>query len=313
MQELFSQSYIEKDSLLICCSSHEDRCFGILLKIEDVRPKFILIFRYDDENPRREENHNKMIKICEAQKIKCLTIDFGESNTVLSFSKTIKQFKEIINKYSSTKIFFDISVFTKRHLLMLLRWLDDENYLRNTIICYTEPEDYEVSEFIPLSTGISSINPIPGYSSVPDLSRPLHLLMFLGFEGDRAIAAYEHLQPMQTTLIITETNHRETWSGKCEFLNSDLINLVGKKYIKKLNTHDPNVTRSILNDFLCNEKARSTHANIICPLGPKPQLIGIYNYLRECIDPPGIIYTSPSTHNHDFFSTGIGYSWILKN
>ena len=55
-----------------------------------------------------------------------------------------------------------------------------------------------------------------------------------------------------------------------------------------------------------------TSAEVAARLGTKPQTLGIYGYVRTCADPPAIVYASPLRHNHEFFSHGIGNTWILK-
>ena len=213
---------------------------------------------------------------------------------------------------TEASIVLDISVFTKRHLLIILRWLDDEGYWDRITIVYSEPEDYDVSPFVPLSFGLSCLQQIPGFSACPDLSRPLHLVLFLGYEGDRSLAVYEHIQPMQTTLVIPYPPYKPAWEGRTEKFNATLFAIIGNQPIEKVDAIDPDEATTSLIHILGKGNVRSPHAKVICPLGTKPQTLGIYSYARACIDPPAIIYASPLRHNHDFFSHGIGNMWILK-
>ena len=59
-------------------------------------------------------------------------------------------------------------------------------------------------------------------------------------------------------------------------------------------------------------RARGDYAKIVCPLGTKPQTLGVYSYVRQCADPPAVVYAGPLRYNHDFFSHGDGPTWILK-
>jgi hypothetical protein len=224
----------------------------------------------------------------------------------------MNKLKEILASRKNDAIVLDISVFTKRHLLMILRWLDDEGYWDKLCVIYTAPEDYDVSQFIPLSFGIASFQQIPGFSACPDLSRPVHLVLFLGYEGDRVLATYEHVQPMQTTLVIPYPPYQPSWAGRTERFNADLLGLVGKEAISKVDSIDPEETCKALEHILGDKKQRSLHAKVVGPLGTKPQTLGIYSYVRECSDPPAIVYASPLRHNHEFFSHGIGKTWLLK-
>ena len=162
------------------------------------------------------------------------------------------------------------------------------------------------------SFGISSFQQIPGFSACPDLSRPVHLVLFLGYEGDRVLATYEHVQPMQTTLVIPFPPYQPSWAGRTERFNANLLGLVGENATVKVDAVDPGATDQALGQILGEKDKRSPHAKVVCPLGTKPQTLGIYSYVRECTDPPAIVYAGPLRHNHEFFSHGIGATWVLK-
>jgi hypothetical protein len=225
---------------------------------------------------------------------------------------TMVRLHELLASRKDASIVLDISVFTKRHLLMMLRWLDDESYWDRLTVVYSEPEDYDVSQYIPLSFGLASLHQITGFSACPDLSRPVHLVLFLGYEGDRALAVYEHVQPMQTTLLIPFPPFKPSWIGRTEKFNSDLLAVVGAELTVNVVSIDPDATYATLEGILGDRMKRGQYAKIVCPLGTKPQTLGIYSYVRNCIDPPAVLYASPLRHNHEFFSHGIGKSWILR-
>ena len=298
--------------MLLTCSSHEERCEGFISQMAGWRPASAVIFHYDDVNPKRELRHAAMADALTAVAVSPTTLQFTESNAVKSLHDNMGKLGQLLVAHKSDAIVLDVSVFTKRHLLMMLRWLDDEGCWDRLWIVYSTPDDYDVSQFIPLSFGISSFQQIPGFSACPDLSRPLHLVLFLGYEGDRVLATYEHVQPMQTTLVIAFPPYQPSWAGRTERFNSDLLGLVGEKATVKIDGIDPEATSQALRQILGPTKGRSPHAKVICPLGTKPQTLGIYSYVRECTDPPAIVYAGPLRHNHEFFSHGVGSTWILK-
>jgi hypothetical protein len=276
------------------------------------KPAHAIIFHYDDENPKREEHHQQMEEDLRAVGVTGRSLPFTEGSAVKSLHDNIRVLKEVLGSNPSQPIVFDISVFTKRHLLMMLRWLDDESCWNRLWIVYSEPDDYDVSKYIPLSFGLSTLQQIPGFGACPDLSRPVHLALFLGYEGDRALAVYEHLQPMQTTLAVPHPPFRASWEGRTERFNADLLGLVGGQTTEKVDAIDPENVHVALSRIFGPEDKRSPCAKIICPLGTKPQTVGIYSYVRSCVDVPAIVYASPLRHNHDLFSHGVGSTWILK-
>lgn len=312
MKKLFSSDLLPTRSILITCSSHENRCRGLLFKFNRWKPVEAVLFHYDDDNPKREQNHLGMKADLHALSVDPIVLQFTEANAVKSLHDNMQQLHDLLIRTGDVSIVLDISVFTKRHLLMMLRWLDDEGFWNRLTIVYSEPEDYDVSQYIPLSFGLASLQQIPGFSACPDFSRPVHLVLFLGYEGDRALAVYEHVQPMLTTLIIPHPPYKPSWIGRTEKFNADLLTLVGERLTQKVDSIDPEVTKIALKNIFGESQKRGEHAKIVCPLGTKPQTVGIYNYIRNCADPPAVIYAGPLRHNHEFFSHGIGATWILK-
>ena len=312
MKQKFSPSLMPREAVLLTCSSHEDRCQGLLSRLGGWKPIGAAIFHYDDSNPKREQNHEIMEAELRVLGIEPTAIQFAERSAVQSLRSNMDKLKHFISSFPRAPVVMDISVLTKRHLLMMLRWLDDADYWERLCIVYNEPDDYDVSKHIPLSFGLLSLQHIPGFSACSDLSRPLHLVLFLGYEGDRALAVHEHVQPMQTTIVVPDPPYRPSWTGRTESFNADLIALVGETRIKKADSIDPAGAQQVLKEVFEDSIERGKHAKAVSPLGTKPQVVGIYEYLRTADDPPSILYASPLRHNHGFSSHGTGETWILK-
>jgi len=312
MKESFSSGVLPEQAILITCSSHEGRCRALLSQLGDWRPREAILFHYDDENIRREHNHALMEDDLRRISVTPKVLPFTERSAVASLRNNMAQLGVLLESNGPVAIVLDISVFTKRHLLMVLRWLDDAGLWDRLTVVYSEPEDYDVSLYVPLSFGLSSLHQIPGFSACPDLSRPVHLVLFLGYEGDRALAVYEHVQPMKATLVVPHPPYKPSWTGRTEIFNADLLAVVGEGRVERVDSIDPGATHAALVGILGEGQRRDEHSRIVCPLGTKPQTLGVYSYVRECSDPPAVVYASPLRHNHDFFSHGVGRTWILK-
>lgn len=311
MKQAFNPTQLPGDSVFVTCSSHEDRCLGIIQKWDPWRPRRSVVFHYDDTNPRREMQHKI---ICDTLNDACgvIEIPFTEADAVTSFHVQRVKFVEVAAETAEHPIVVDISVFTKRHLLMLLRWLDDYGCWDRLWILYSEPEEYEIEGHLPLSFGISCVEQVPGFPASPDPSRPLHVAMFLGYEGDRAFATYELLQAKKTTLVVPHPPFRQSWTGRTEALNRDLLSVLGESAVVKADSLDPESSLSVLSGIFGPIDARSDVSRAICPLGTKPQVVGSYMYLRQAIDPPAVIYTGSVRHNHSYYSRGVGSSWLIN-
>ena len=312
MRQALKPGVLPDGAVLVTCSSHEERCKGLLSRARDWSPSEVVLFHYDDENPIREDNHRQMETLGKELGAKLTVLQFTEGDAVRSLRENKETLQRATHLSDSGAIVIDISVFTKRHLLMMLRWLDDCGFWSRLYVAYSEPGDYLVSKYIPLSFGLASLQQTPGFSACPDLSRPVHLVMFLGYEGDRALAVYEQIQPLKTTLAIPYPPYRPGWKGRTEYFNQDLLALVGEDAIRNVDALEPDATSEALAAILGESADRDNFARIVCPLGTKPQTLGVYNYLRRTDDPPAVVYAGPLRHNHSFFSKGLGETWLLK-
>lgn len=310
MKTAFHEATLPDNCLLILCASHEERSKAVATQLGAWSPSGALLFHYADSNDLGRRHHSEIVSVLEAH---CPFVEcsFDENQVIENFDSQKRQLRATIDTYGKKAIVIDVSVLTKRHLLLLLRWLEDCGCWDRLWIAYTEPEEYEIEGYLPLSFGVSSVQQIPGFSSSPNPSRPLHAVMFLGYEGDRAFATYELLQPKRTTVIIPDPPFKSEWKGRTESLNGNLLSAIGQYALESADSLDPESSRSILAKVCGNPSERSEFSRALCPLGTKPQAVGTYLYLRECIDPPAVIYTRALRHNHSFYSRGVGATWLI--
>ena len=313
MKVLFSTDRMPENSVLIACSSHEERCMGALRHLPRWHPQYVALFHYTEPNPEREENHRQMLDRVTASDVASRDLPYSKSAPTTSLRNSIPALQDIFEQHHSASIVLDISVMTRQHLLMLCQWMTDARYWHRLIIVYSEPSSYDVSEYMPLSFGLSSLQQIPGLVPCTDLSRPIHLILFLGYEGDRAMAIYDHVQPRHTTLIVPHPPYRPEWAGLTQRFNSALIDLVGAEHLHCVESIDPELVALQLQDIVSISGSRSEMASVIAPLGTKPQALGTFVFSRNRADRPAIIYAPPLRYNNRFYSQGVGSTWIIKD
>ena len=310
MKLTFESSLLPDDALLLICSSHEQRCKGIVDNRGDWSPRLTVIFKYEDANPLGEEHHTLIVqKLAGVGKVK--EIPFQESNVIYNFDGHRKELQKILAAHADNPVVVDVSVLTKRHLLLLLRWLDDHGGWDRLWIVYSEPQEYEIEGQLPLSFGVSSVTQLPGFAASPNPSRPLHAAMFLGYEGDRAFATYEILEPKKTTVIIPDPPFKESWRGRTEQQNHNLLSSIDQYSLEAADSIDPESSVAVLHKVFGDPDVRSDFARTLCPLGTKPQTLGAYMYLRQCVDTPSVIYSGALRHNHSYYSSGVGRQWLI--
>ena len=300
------------DDVLICCGSPEERCRGVIDKLSpEYHSKVVFLLRYTNHKSEQRENNIRKMTEKLANVGTVLEKPIDEYKPIPVLSEIVQQIAKLTENIPNPKISFDISTMIKWHLLILLKGLHLTKKRGILRLLYTEPEDYITDLFQPLSFGIHSIFPIPTYSGIFDFSKNSLLILMLGYEGDRAMAMYEAMDPSDCLLLVADPPYNKGWSGRAQEMNKEIINTVGPSKIRYIHSREPYTVSLQLNELLSKrEYAESNH--IISPLGTKPQAIGLYMYLTS--NPPNtvLMYGSPARNNELFYSRGVGRSWILQ-
>lgn len=313
MKVLFSTDRVSENSVLVACSSREERCMGALRHIARWRPRCVALFHYAESNPEREDNHRQMLDRITASDVPSHDLPYSKSALTTSLRNSIPTLRNIFEQHRSASIVLDISGMPRQHLLMLCQWMIDARYWHRLIIVYSELSSYDVSEYMPLSFGLSSLQQIPGLAPCRNACRPIHLILFLGCEEDRAMAIYDCVKPLRTTLIVPDASYRQNLAGLTRHFNSNLIKLVGSKHVHCVESIDPDIVAHRLQSIVDTLGPRSEMATIVAPLGTKPQALGTFLFSRSRADRAGFIYASPLRYTNRFYAQGVGSTWIIKD
>lgn len=310
MKTLFDSALLPNGGVFLLCSSHEERCLGIVADVEHWAPYRAVVFRYDDDDERGRKHHATIVsaleRCCPVEELPLAGLEGG------GVAGSQARLQSVLLDRCDCPIVLDMSVLSKRHLLLLLRCIDDCGLWGHLWIVYSEPEDYEIEGRLPLSFGLSSVNLLPGFDPSANPSRPLHAAIFLGYEGDRAFSTYDIIQPKKTTLIIPFPPFREDWIGRTEERNQSILATIDdQSSVESADALDPRSTVDVLGRVFGDIDSYSDFSRTVCPLGTKPQALGAYMYIRECKDPPSVIYSQVLRHNVDYYSRGIGERWLV--
>lgn len=298
------------DDIFIISASPEERCKGLINLISpQYKCNTIYLLKYDHPDKRREENIQYMKK--KLNNIGKITeFQINEDKPLYLIEELIYSIKEVISDSDNPKINFDISTVIKWHLLLILKALGISNLAEKVRYLYTEPKDYITELFQPLSFGIKKIFPIPFFSGNYDFSKHSLLILMLGYEGNRALALLEELDPSECLLLIPKPAYHKEWEGRTEKMNRGIINIVGKSNLEYIDPRNPVLVYNKLKSILSTSKY-SKYNHIISPLGTKPQTLGLFLYLSDDPSNTILVYGAPLRHNNLFYSEGIGRSWIL--
>lgn len=306
-------NFNDETEIFIGCSSFEERCLGTIQKFS---PKYhytkAFIFIYDKPDTEREKHTQKMVKILKGRG-SFETIIASESDPIPSIKNLICKLKAIQSASKKIVISIDITTFTKKHLMLLLNYLDKNNFFDATRIFYSEPKNYTANLYLPMSFGILPIYTVTGFVTTQSLNKQNLLAIFLGYEGDRAMALVNNFEPNETILIIPDPPYHPEWKGRTEEMNRNLIEIIGSEKVESIDSLNPH---SMLKKLEClfgidgKYDLRKYHCSI-SPLGTKPQALGLYLFWRQHKGKFSIVYAPPCIHNEAFYSKGIGRTWQL--
>lgn len=301
----------QPDDVFICCASFESRCLGSLRRFSQYEYRHACMFVYDHPDERRDEHLREMREILGSSG-SFEEISASELNPIPAIQLLRDRLRSLGLRPGQCAATVDTTAFTKRHLLLLLRMLDDLDLWADLRLLYTEPRDYVTDLYAPMSFGLREISPIPGFGGQEFPSKPLLLVVFLGYEADRALALYENLDPNEAILIVPKPAYHPEWEGRTEDLNGALISLVGTKRVVASDSRDPVRVASTLASVLESPEYSTDRFNChVSPLGTKPQVVGLYLYWRKHRGEISVIYAQSLRHNQRFYSHGIGKTWIL--
>ena len=299
-----------RPEIFIGCASFEDRCLGALSLLSP-RYRFAhsYVCVYDDFNEARQANVRAMTESLQSHGPLSL-IEASEENPSHSIAGLLTPVRHLASK-SEVWVTLDVSTFTKRHLLMLLHALDDAGLWESLRLLYTEPRDYVVDMYLPMSMGIKEVAPVPGFTNLDPPDKPVLLVIMLGYEGDRAMALFQTIEPNETVLLVPRPAYRPEWEGRTEELNSQLVSLLGQDALAYADSREPVQVKNALDSVLGNRYSTRDWTCLVSPLGTKPQTIGLYLFWRENPNSCAVVYAQPLRHNERYYSIGSGPTWEL--
>jgi hypothetical protein len=288
-------------------SSFEKRCLTIpnTLKacINDA-----VIFSFEDATaPHLNEENQKYFRKMLGPKVEIKK--FPRNKPINIADNMISSLNDKFNllKETSKRVLIDISTFSREALLILFKWLLDNNLFEkhNIQLVYNSAACYSVNEENPeekwLTRGIGDIRSILGYAGSISPSKRLHLVIQVGFEVERALKHIESYEPAITSLglggedcSICEEHYRI--NRKKHQMIKDLYNNVEDFNFSCV---DPIKTKEDLKKQIDKYEAYNV---IIAPLNTKLSAIGaaLLAFERPEIQ---ICYATANIYNIEGYST----------
>lgn len=303
------------DDIFITCVSFERRCLGVLQKLDEYSSNNVLVFKFDEENPIREENLIEMETILTAaglrEKYQKIHVRHGmTTDGILQLHNYCKN-NNLLTSSSHTKtVTLDITTFTKELLFEILFYLTNILKIEKLRFLYTVPEKYASPDEGPLSHGIKSIKVIPFFWNKWSVTKDDFLMVILGYEEMRAWSLISRFDANINKLFITKPGSKPEWDTHCESYNERLLK---ENYdIDKIPAMDPIAAIKSLENQIIQRKLYDKYNIFIAPLGTKPQIVGIFYFINKHPETnTNIISTTAIEHNTPYYSWGIGDTYYI--
>ena len=312
MKQINRISSIEKDmpdDIFITCVSFEERCLGVLGKLDNYLCNRVVIFKFEEENPVREkhliEMENVLVLAGLKEKYQKIIVKHGMTTDGILQLHNYCKTNNLLTQQSSRLITLDITTFTKELLFEILFYLTNILKFERLRLLYTVPKKYASPDEGPLSYGIKNIKVIPFFWNNWSATRDDLLMVILGYEEMRAWSLISRFDANVNILFVTKPGSRPEWNTHCEGYNKRLLK--ESFDVGAMPAMNPFATAKILENRLIQEKLHEKYNIFIAPLGTKPQIVGTFYFINKYPEANvNIISTTAIEHNVPYYSWGFG-------
>lgn len=284
-----AQAYFDGVDVFIGAISGEeryDRGFKVLQE-RGIQPKTKVLFYFNEvlsSVNTEESDFDNSFKV-EPSDLKLKVNLYDEINGLLEFKRYLVANQE---KFERKNIIVDFTVMVKPYFFLLIKHLSTIITSRLGFI-YTEPETYSA-----LTRGTVDTRDMPSFSGKRTPRKKDALALLLGFEGNRAVAINNEINPDLTIPINGFPAFQPIFKDISILENREL--LIDEEIFKNLTyapALDPFETRDVLEDIYYEHNQKYNLS--IAPLGTKPMSLGSCFFAIEHPD-VRIIYQYPQEY-----------------
>jgi len=309
VENLLRMNEYGPDDLFICCASFENRCLAAPSKMgTNYRVRFSVIFVIDE--PRHQDLVDSNLYKLQA----LLSRRTAEGVFVIRCQREdpvggIGQLKSIWPRcHPKDKeepfVTLDFSGFTKVYLLGLFHYLVAELNLGFPRILHTT-QSYAPSR---LTQGVEQITTVANFFGSISMEKETVLVLFLGFEPERALAVWKNFNPTKTIALITTPR-----GGNLEYLRyaeKNNLQLLSQPTVEVRNVaaDNPYAVRNVLEGIY--DETKGSYNMVIGPFGTKPQTVGVFLFWLEH-PKTQIVYSFPIEYTKSYLKRKTGPTFIL--
>jgi len=294
------------DDAFITFASPEERCLGVPKLFSKYLSKQVCILTIVDE-PNSSRNRN-ISEIKEAAASVGVAREFHVRHDDAVFG--IAELAAVTASREGA-ITIDISTFPRVSLLLVLRAIELASERCVVRIVYSEPASYDESASNRGGPGFKATAVVPTFVAPFTPSEEVILVMFLGFERDRALGVWRSVEPNKTIAVLASPAYQGTFESRARAVNAPILAATETKNVYLVDARNPLQTYEFLEGLILNGGWPAQTNFYIAPLGTKPQTVGTYCFCRDYPDAACIIHAAPLEHHRQYIASGVGRSWIL--
>jgi hypothetical protein len=294
------------DDLFIGAVSFEARCGACIERLSDsykVKNAVLVRFKKTDQGAREphcQQMSERLVWHTGTQKMP--DILWCDKDDALDGDFKVHEYLRRLPKLP-TLVTMDITTLTKQYLLVLLRTLRTHLPNASFRILYT-PASYSFSHGRSrMSYGVKYVAPVPFYAGIQHPEKRDLLLLFLGYEGERAVRLWRSVEPERTIAVVSYPALRPGGHLPAITNNKTLLEM-DPAVVEQRRAAAASPEQTF--DLLQQVHAEYEGWNImISALGPKVQTLGIYLFFEHhptCLSQ--VLYAPAASYDEKHYTVG---------
>lgn len=285
-------------TLIVVAVSFEERCRALVENLgEQASSSEVLVVEFEGYENIGEYLYNRV-------RIHRVLARSGARSHIVNIHpnrplESLQRIASVLHRLGPSDVVLDISVLPRYYLFGLCRLLALIEV--PTRVRYYRPEFYGNS----LSRGIGAVSAIPGFEGEMNIGGTLTLGIILGFEGYKAIHAWERIGPTKCIALFGDPAYRKEFLATSRCHNADLLSTSDGIEERSLHTYDVgeavSTLRSVWVESIESERDSSL---ILCPLGTKLQSLACFA-ISFCNPEIGVINVSSLVYYTGNYSRGV--------
>jgi len=293
--------------IFICTASFEERCTTVAGALSARVGQAIVIKNI--ESFTSASRHVERLRAIFPNN--CAEVELSLSSPTQTADALKDLVCEKIGRLERGTVVIDITTFTHEQLLILLALVQNAPRKAEIILAYNGAAEYSTNtdeDHVWLSRGVRRVRSVLGYPGRLIPTKPLHLVVLVGFESERAQSLIEMMEPAMLSLGVGDPKH--SVSSKHYARNQKFFDKL-QQFLKRQSNQQP---RTYQFQFSCVDPVMAQQSvlnhvrkfaafnTVICPMNTKLSTVGVGMAAMQD-DALQVVYAEADEYNEAGYST----------